>query len=85
MINPITEEIGQSSDICVGKLVPISEVSVALAELGSDRGYMRSPSGPFGRYCDGACCVTFFIGTNTCFRRQENRLLVELHQFSTIS
>ena len=46
MINPIAEEIVQYSDICVGKLVPISEVSVALAELGPDRGYVRSPSGP---------------------------------------
>ena len=34
MINPNVEEIVQPNHTCVGKLVPISAVSVALAETG---------------------------------------------------
>ena len=34
MINPNAEEIVQSSFTCVGKLIPVSPVSVALADPG---------------------------------------------------
>ena len=95
MVNPNAEEIVLPSFTCVGKLVPISAVSMALAEPGLPNdmcvvlpdhleeivtGFHPS----FGRLV-GGCCVSFCIGIDTCFRRREYWLLVELHRFSTKS
>ena len=58
MINPNAEEIVLPCQTCVGKFVPISAVSVALAdpELSGD---VCGPSGPFGGYCGG---ISSFAG-----------------------
>ena len=94
MINPNADEIVLPCQTCVGKLVPISAVSVALAdpELSGDvcgpaiwtiwRTLWRDLIIRWGRRV-GDYCATFFIGINMCFRRQENRRLGGLHRFNT--
>ena len=95
MINPNAEEVVLPSFTCAGKLVPVSAVSVALADLGlPDEGCVALPdhleeivmgSHPSLGKLVGGCCVSSSIGINMCSQHRENRLLVVLHQFSTRS
>ena len=87
IINPNVEEIVLPSFTCVGNLIPVSAVLVALADPGLP---------------DDMCVVlpyhleeivmgshpslgSFSFGIDTCFQHRENMLLVIVHRFNTRS
>ena len=92
MIDPNAEDIVLPSFTCVGNLVPVSAVSVALADPDDMCVVLPDhleeivmeyhPS--LGKLVDG-CCMSSSIGISTCFQHRENLLLVVLHRFSTRS
>ena len=83
MINPIAEEVVMPCKTCIGQLVPISAVSVALSELQLPADGVVSLPEHLEDIVKGSnprwgkpvvdCCVTYSIAMNTYFRRRENR------------
>ena len=87
MVNPNAEEIVLPTFTFVGDLVPVSAVSVALAD--STRLGEECETLPSGRHCRGiapvfgGCFGTCSIGMNMCFRRRGNRSRGVRGRFST--
>ena len=78
MVNPNGEEIVLPSFTCVGNLVPISAILVALAEPTIPSGVCDTLPDHLEDIVTGShlvdyCSGTFSIGMNMCFRRPENR------------
>ena len=94
MVNPNAEEIVLPSFTCMRNLVPVSAVSVAMAEQALPRDtcvalpdhledIVTGSHPSMGRLVGHPTgCETSSIGMNMCFQQPGNRLLVELHRFS---